>query len=191
MNKILKTLCLLTLTIHLSCGAQIVVPLKTIDEPNGAYKKDLDDIFTFWEGTWKGNINNKEYIFEFVKFTKHLITLSNGEHYYRDMLQCKFKVFDLNSTTILYDDLSVTAYEDYKVFNTGNIFSEYFFYFTDNETNCYNSAKFTLLKNNTNLNQIEFKDFSYGDNINFDCPYVNQIDIPIYLPKVNLTLTRQ
>ncbi|MFC4739831.1 hypothetical protein ACFO3U_07480 [Flavobacterium ponti] len=81
--------------------------------------------------------------------------------------------------------------EEYEIRFLDNILTEYFFYFTDNETNCYNSAKFTILKNITNLNQIEFKDFTYGDNINLDYPYANQIDIPIYLTKVNLTLIRQ
>ena len=190
MKNILKIICFLFFTINLSCKAQIV-PLKTIDEPNGAYKKDLDNILPFWEGTWKGTINNKEYTFQFVKFPQHLTSFSNGDYYYKDMLKGKFKVVDINSNIVLYDNLNTTAYEDYNIYLLGNILTEYFFYFTDNETNCYNSAKFTLLKNNISLNQIEFKDFSYGDNINLDCPYANQIDIPIYLPKVNIVLTRQ
>ncbi|MFC4739317.1 hypothetical protein ACFO3U_04865 [Flavobacterium ponti] len=190
MKNILKFICFLFFTINLSCGAQIVVPLKTIDEPNGAYKKDLNDIFTFWEGTWKGNINNKEYTFEFVKFTKHLITLSNGEYYYRDMLLCKFKVVDLNLNIILYDDLNITSYENYKIYNLGNIFSEYFFQYNDSD-NCNNNIKFTLVKDINNPNQILYKDFSFDEYLYFDCPYANQQDIPMFLPKVDLTLTRQ
>jgi hypothetical protein len=190
MKNILKTLCLLLFTIHFSCKAQNV-PLKTYDYVNGSYLKDLDNVLPFWVGTWKGTVNNKEYTFQFVKFPQHLTTFSNGDYYYEDVLKAKFKVVDLGSNTILYDNLNANTFEEYKIYFLDNILTEYFFYFTDNETNCYNSAKFTLLKSNTNLNLIEFKDFSYGDNINLDCPYANQIDIPIYLPKVNLTLTRQ
>ena len=176
MKNILKIICFLFFTINLSCKAQIV-PLNNVDSPNGAYEKDLDNIFPFWIDTWKGTVNNKEYTFQFVKFTHHLKTYLNGELKYSDMLLVKFKVVDLSKNNqILYDDLNSTYFDDYKITFLANFETNYDFYFLDSEANCYNNAKFTLVKNNANNNIIEYKNFNgnyYEKNYNIRCNIIS------------------
>ncbi len=191
MKTILKLTCFLFFTIEVSCQVTQIVPLKTIDEPNGAYKKDLDGILPFWVGTWKGTVDNREYTFQFTKFTQHLTTFSNGDYYYSDMIKAKFKVVDLSTNQVLYDDLNVTEFEDYKIWLLGNMGEEYFYAFYDTEVNCYNSVKFALIKSVDNSNQIAYKDFKYDESIYLECPYETQADIPMFLPKTNLVLIRQ
>lgn len=104
----------------------------------------------------------------------------------------KYKVVDLSTNQVLYDDLNITNFEDYKVrFASYNNYNSYSFIFMDNNTHCYNSASFYLVKNLSNLNEITFTAFKYDEYLYRTCPYTNQEDIPMYLPKVNLSLTRQ
>ena len=190
MKNTLKTICFLLILVHINCKAQIV-PLNNIDSPNGAYEKDLDNVLPFWVDTWKGNVNNKEYTFQFTIFTQHQKTFSNGDYYYADMLMIKLKVVDLNSNLILYDNLNSSNFENYKIRLLAYRLNEFSFYFMDDETNCNNSAKFILLKSDNNPDQIEYKDFKYGENIYLDCPYDTQTDIPMFLPTEDFILTRQ
>ena len=179
---------LFLLIIHISCKAQIV-PLNNVDSPEGAYEKDLDNVLPFFEGTWKGTFNNKELTLQFTRFPYHFRTFSNV---YTDMLMVKFKVIDLSTNQVLYDDLNITAFEDYKVRSLAYRLNEFNFSYIDAEGGCYNSIKFTLVKSNTNPNQIEYKDFIYDGYEYWDCTsYPNQEDIPMFLPKVDMTLTRQ
>jgi hypothetical protein len=59
--------------------------------------------------------------------------------------------------------------------------------------NCDNSAKFYLYKIENNIDQVKYKNFTYGEYFSLDgpCPYADQLDIPMFLPKVDLVLTRQ
>ena len=190
MKNILKISIFVLFTINISCKAQIV-PLKSLDYPDGAYLKDLDNILPFWVGTWKGTVNNKEYTFQFVKFTQQLKTYADGSFYYRDMLKGKFKVVDLVTNQIVYNDLPVNNYDDYKILNIGNIDREYFFMFYDNQNNCYNSVEFSIIKDTTNSNQVLYKNFRFDEYDYLECPFQNQEAIPLLLPKVELVLTRQ
>ncbi len=191
MKTILKLTCFLFFTIQVSCQVTQIVPLKTYDYNNGAYLKDLDGILPFWVGTWKGTVDNREYTFQFTKFTQHLTTFSNGDYYYSDMIKAKFKVVDLSTNQVLYDDLNVTEFEDYKIRYLAHLLTDYFFAFYDTESNCNNRVRFTLVKGDNALNQIEYKDFRYNQNIYLECPYETQADIPMFLPKTNLVLIRQ
>ncbi|MFC4739826.1 DUF6705 family protein [Flavobacterium ponti] len=190
MKNILKTLCLFLFTINISCKAQII-PLNSVDYPDGAYLKDLDNILPFWEGTWKGTVNNKEYTIQFVKFTQHQTTFSDGSFEYEDLLMGKFKVMDLSTNQILYNDLNTTIFNDYKIQLNGKLGTEYFFMFFDTQSNCNNTFKFSLVKDNTNPNQVLYTNFSFDEYDSWDCQYQNQEDIPMFLPQTNLTLTKQ
>jgi hypothetical protein len=168
-----------------------IVPLNNIETPQGAYEKDLDNILPFWVGTWKGVINNNEYTFVFNLFPNTLINYGFGTTYYRDELMIKFSVKDLNTNIIRYSDLNVTDYNDYKISFAALLFNgDYVFIFRDSVQNCFNGAEFTLIKNN--LNQIEFRNFSFLEFLYFDdCPYTNRSQIPFFLPDGNFILTRQ
>ncbi|UOX35117.1 hypothetical protein LXD69_06285 [Flavobacterium sediminilitoris] len=191
MKTILKLTCFLLFTIQVSCQVTQIKPLNYTDiESNGDYLKDLDGILPFWVGTWKGTVNNREYTFQFTKFTQHLTTFSSGRYFYLDELKAKFKVVDLSTNQVLYDDLNVTEFSDYKIRYLSNLYEEYTFHFRDTESNCNNQARFTLIKSVDNPNQIAYKDFKYDENI-YECPYETQADIPMFLPKTNLVLIRQ
>jgi|GEM_PF-795822 len=191
MKSLCKLLCLVLLALEASCQT---LPLGTpnFDTPTGAYLKDMDNVLPFWTGTWKGIMNNKEYTFQFTSFPHHNVTFESGDHFYEDMLNGKFKVFDLTTNQVLYNDLTSTSFEDYKIrlmaygHNIGYVFS-----FRDDEAHCYNSAKFTLLKNPSNPNQITYAGFEYYPLLEGDtCPYGQQQNVPMFLPKTTLKLTK-
>lgn len=187
MKNIIKILSLVFISLNVNCQT---LPLKTanFDCPNGAYKKDLDNVFPFWIGTWEGIIDNKEYTFEFVSFTNQLVSFSNGDNFHEDMLKCKFKVVDLTNNQILYSDLQMSNVNDYKIklisYRNDN---DYFFLFNDDESNCYNTVEFNLVKNNSDYNNIVYKGFEQKDYISSsDCPYNNNQDIPNFYLEVVL-----
>lgn len=192
MKNLFKILIMLFISLNASCQ---ILPLKTpnFDCLNGAYKKDLDNIFPYLSGTWKGVVNNKEYTFQFVSFPHQLVEFSNGDYFYEDQLKCKFKVVDLSNNQILYNDLMITNFDDYKIIFTGyGINLGYTFCFYDNQINCNNKVSFRILKNHNNLTQVTYRAFEYEEyRRTIDCPYANQSDIPIFLPTSDLILTKQ
>jgi hypothetical protein len=158
--------------------------------PNGAYAKDLDNEFPFWIDTWEGVVNNKKYSFTFIKFTQHLTIYPNGSYKYEDVVVGKLKVTNVLTNQIIYNESNFTNYEDYLIKCLIIIDDEFRCGLYDKENHCYNSADFILVKDPNNPNQILYKDFSYDEY--YECStYQNQEDIPMFLPKVDLTLTRQ
>lgn len=191
MKKIIFTFFILLNTVVASCQVTTTVPLNTYNYPNGAYIKDLNNELPFWEGTWEGIADNKKYIFEFKLFIQHLDNYIGGYHY-TDMIKGKFKVINLTTNQVIIDNLSVTNYNDYPISGLVIRGRQFHFGFYDNEINCFNSAEFTLIKDTANPTQISYTDFrlnGYGGPA--DCPYQNQSDIPMYLPRVDLVLTKQ
>lgn len=191
MKILLKISLLLLFTINCNCQT---LPLNSLEEPNaGGYLKDIDNVLPFYVGTWKGTVGNKEYTFQFTTFIHHLKSFSFERYYYIDELVGKFKVVDLSTSTVLYDDLSVSNFEDYKIklsYPGNNI--GYVFSFDDDNSHCNNSAEFALFKIPTNPNQVTYTNFEYTEFISpSDCVYSEQEDIPMFLPKINLILTRQ
>lgn len=194
MKILLKINLLLLFTINSNC--QTLLPLNTpyfkINN-NGSYLKDIDNVLPFWVDTWKGVANDKEYTFQFTTFLHHTNTFPSGNYFYIDKLVGKFKVVDLVTNVVLYDDLNVSTFEDYKINLSGygnNI--GYVFLFVDDNTHCNNMTKFTLLKNSTNPNEIIYTNFEYTEFLSTDnCVYPEQEDIPMFLPKIDLILTRQ
>jgi hypothetical protein len=196
MKTLSKIILLLLISLNVNCQTvTTIVPYRThsFDAPNGAYFKDLNNEFQFWLGTWEGIANNKKYTFTFVLFQQQLTTLPSGEYRFRDNLVGKLKVTDLSTNLVIYDESSFTSFDDYLIF--GNVINDrdFHFGFHDKENHCNNSADFTLVKYNDNPNQILYKNFSYDEYFTLDgpCPYTNQLDIPMFLPKVDLFLTRQ
>lgn len=191
MKTIIKILVFTLISLNVNCQT---LALNGPDEPDrGGYLKDLDNVLPFWVGTWKGQVNNKEYTFQFVSFPHHLWSFPNGDYYYIDRLMVKFKVVDLGTNQVLYDDLNSTAFEDYKIrFLSYNRYNGYSFALFDDNFHCNNIVDFKLIKDPSNLNQVLFTEFEYSEYISpDDCQYANQVDIPMFLPKVNVTLTRQ
>lgn len=192
MKILLKISFLLLFTLNCYCQT---LPLNSPEDPNnGGYLKDLDNVLPFWVGTWKGVVNNKEYTFQFTTFLHHIVCFPSGNYYYKDKLMGKFKVVDLTTNEVLYDDLSDTNFVYYNIELIGyNIYNGYTFLYNDDDiTHCNNKTKFTIIKSLSNPNQVTYTNFEYTEFISpSDCIYPEQEDIPMFLPKVNLILTRQ
>lgn len=192
MKKIYRILTVLLISLNVNCQVTQIVPLRTLsyDMPNGAYAKDLDNVFPFWLDTWEGVVNNRKYTFTFIKFTQQLSTYPNGNYRYEDEIVCKLKVTDNINNQIIHDETSYANYADFILKGNVIIGNEFYFGLYDKENHCYNSVDFILVKDTNNPNQILYKDFSYDEY--YECPtYQNQEDIPMFLPKVDLVLTRQ
>ncbi|NQY28326.1 MAG: hypothetical protein HRT69_02535 [Flavobacteriaceae bacterium] len=195
--KNILILCCLFITISMSSQVTQTVPLHSTNYSNGVYFKDLNNELSFLVGTWEGELNNKKYTFEFTLFAQVLRSYENDMYDYRDDLMGKFKVVDLTTNQVLYNNLNSTNYEQYKI---SELYirqqKEIDFLFQDSENNCLNSAEFKLLKDDSNPNQIIYKDFEFNGfgifyNDTYGCPnYQNQSDIPMFLPSQNLILTR-
>lgn len=197
MKSILKIFCLF-ITINVSSQVIQTVPLQTLDYTNGTYFKDLNNELPFIVGTWEGVVNNIKYTFEFTLFPQVLRSYEDNTYEYRDDLKGKFKVTNLSTNQILYDNLGVSTHEDYKILEIHiSQGVEFKFLFFDTEQNCNNQAHFSLLKDINNLNQVIYKNFELGEfgvfyNDNYGCPnYQNQSDIPMFLPTGDLVLVRQ
>ena len=193
MKTILKLLCLL-ITINVSCQVTGIVPLNSYDYPNGSYVKDTNNELTFLVGTWEGTADNIKYTFQFTLFTQVLKTYKNGIYEYNDDLKGKFKAVNVTTNQVLYDNLSATEHSDYKILELYiRQQKEFDFRFADTESNCYNRANFKLVKNDSNPNQIIYKDFELGSYGGFSgCDnFQSQDDIPLFLPTTNLVLTKQ
>ena len=192
MKHILKIACLF-ITINVSCQVTQIVPLHTIDYPNGAYLKDIDNQLPYFVGTWEGTVNNIKYTFEFTLFPQVLIDYENGIYWYRDELVAKYQAISLTTNQILYSNLDATNYEDYMISESSIWQDQQFFFFYIDEDNCFNSAEFNLVKNLNNLNEITYKGFELtGFGSPMGCPeYDSQDDIPIFLPTTEFVLTKQ
>lgn len=194
MKTLLNILCLLLISFNVKCQVTQIVPLNSIDLTNGTYYKDIDNELPFWVGTWEGVSNGKKYVFEFTFFQQHINSNSAGSYNYYDEIKGKFKVIDLNTNAILYNGLNATVYDDYTITNLVLRGNSLLLLFQDSEVNCCNTAEFYLIKDSNSPNQIMYKDFSYGEYgclSNNPCLYNDQLDIPLFLPKVDLMLTRQ
>jgi len=190
MKYTLKLICVLLFTINASCQVTTIVPLSSYNYPNGAYLKDLDNVLVPYVGTWEGIIDNKKYTFVFQIFNQHQYINLDGSYHYRDILKGKFKVVDISNNQTLYDNLTANNYDDYSIFGIGKISPDFSFFFRDTEAHCSNSVKFNLQNIVGQPNKLKYCNFKFKP-INLDgCNYQNQTDIPMYLPKVELILTK-
>lgn len=190
MKNTFKIIFILLFSLKANCQITTILPLNSVDVPIGAYLKDLNNELPFWEGTWEGIANNKKYIFEFVIFRQHLITFPNN--HYEDEIKGKLKVIDLNTNQILYNNLDISNYESYIIHGLSLRGGVFHFWFQDTINNCYNEASFSLVKDSVSSNQIMYKNFELGEYGSYlNCNYQNQSDIPMFLPRVDLVLTKQ
>ena len=145
---------------------------------------------SFWEGTWEGTINNKKYTIVFTKFIQHLKG-DTDDYYYRDEILGKYKVVDLATNQVLYDNLSATNYDDYSILGLSVRNGDFTFSFRDTDSKCNNSVQFHLQKPNGQTNQVKYCYFRFDSYYFPNCPnYPDQESIPMFLPRVDLTLAK-
>lgn len=192
MKYLIKLLVCLLITLNANCQVTTTVPISSYDYPNGAYLKDLDNELSYWEGTWEGTVNNKKITIVFAKIIQHLKGDVNEHYYYRDEIIGKYKVVDLITNQVLYDNLSATNYNDYSILGLVVRNGDFTFRFQDVDSKCYNSVQFHLQKITGHPNQVKYCYFRFLDYQNWDCTnYTNQGSIPMFLPQVDLTLIKQ
>ena len=190
-----KTALFLVLLITQLASCQTIMPLSTLNPPYNSYLKDLDNTFLPYLGTWEGILNNKKYTFIFTKFAQHQSAAYSTEYmFYQDELKAKFKVTDLATGNVIYDNTSAINYDDYMIQGTDPSTARGIcvFFFTDTDANCRNKMEFTLMNIRGQPNQLKYCYFEYTDSWSgFECTnYPNRMDIPVFLPKEELILTK-
>ena len=190
--KTLKIIALLLFITNSYSQVTVEVPLGTDEYPNGAYLKDTDGVLNKYTGTWEGVLNNKKYTFVFQFFPQHYSNSPDGSYEYQDEVKVKFKVVDLIDNSVIYDGLSVSNYDDYLIYCASRPYHGIFkCWFTDTPANCENSLSFTLKNIPGYINQLRYCYFEYGQWYRpTDCPYLNQSDIPHFLPMEEFILTK-
>ena len=194
MKYVIKLIACLLITLNASCQVTQIVPLNSLRQDhssNGVYFKDLNNELSFWEGTWEGTINNKKYTFVFIKFSQNLRSNNSTNYYYRDVLKGRYKVVDLATNQVLYDNLSATNYDDYSILGLAVRNGDFIFRFRDTDSKCNNSVQFHLQKSNSQPNQVKYCYFRFDSYYFPNCPnYPDQESIPMFLPRVDLTLAK-
>jgi len=189
-----KTILILAFLMIQIVSCQTIVPLSTIHVPNGAYVQDTNNTFNKYIGTWEGILNNKKYTFVFTKFPQHPVVWSATYSYYEDQLMGNFKVTDLATNTVIYDNTTATSYDNFRIYGTYPSLARGIceFIFTDTDANCQNRLEFTLKNITGQPNQLKYCYFKYNDWWSFnDCPnYSSRSQIPVYLPMQDLILTK-
>jgi hypothetical protein len=191
-NKILATIILL-LSIKVQSQEGVLVPLDTWETvPSGTYKKDIDDVFLPYVGTWKGVLYGKEYTFVFQMFPQHMYTNADGTYYYEDILGAKYEVKDMATGNILFTTMSMNNYDESRILNIGSPNNGRQNFLFRDLTNCANSMTFALFNIPGNTNQRRYGGFTYTDfYIAEGCPYADRYDIPVPIPKNGLIFTKQ
>ena len=181
------------------CAAQsLAAPIKPLltlpsNLKAGDYLKDLNNVLQPYVGTWEGTANNKKYTFVITKFTKKYQAFGN---YYLDELKLKFRVTNLSTGVILYDNLDAVSYEQYTIYAASPSRGMLACFFTDSAANCHNPLEF-YLKNITGnpyqkkycyFREGEWDGYLVGDNC---YNTINRATIPVWLPTQDLILTKQ
>ena len=116
-----------------ACTQYTVVPLRTFTEiPKNEcyYLKDTNNELSAYEGTWKGNWNNKTIYITLKKMTN---VYDNSFRFNLDNLVGKFKTLDINGS-ILFDNTTLPDNQA-KIFGIGfhHITDKYHMSYTDND----------------------------------------------------------
>ncbi len=190
MKYLIKIMAYLLISLNANCQVTTEVPISSYDYPNGAYLKDVNNELSYWEGAWEGTINNKKYTFVFTKFIQYLKGDTNSNYYYRDEILGKYKVVDLATNQVLYNNLTAVNHDDYSILGLAIRNGGFSFWFQDVASKCYNSVEFSLHKINGQPNQIKYCNFRFGE-YHYCTNYSNQASIPMFLPQQELILTKQ
>ena len=171
----------------------VEVPLNydpTIHLISGTYKKDITNYFGPYIGTWIGTWNNKQFTLQLVKVVKKQITYESGYYYYRDLLIGKYSVIDLTDNSVIDDNLSEPDVNLAKINSLSRPKNNMFDFIYMDKDNCSNTGIIDLFGDPT-TNHITYR-YQYDEFWSSqDCVYSSQDQIPIYIPTVNVVLTRQ
>lgn len=185
-------LSLIIFLIGFTSYSQVTWPLNYSTDgeiPNGTYIKDIDNVFLPYVGTWQGTWNGKTLVLQLQKISQQLQSFPNGDFYYRDILIGKYTVENNNTGTILENTLTLENNNEAKISNLAYPNNgDFSFLYLDKER-CGNSGEI-ILSGNPNSNQLIYY-YRYASYWRyFDCQYAEKEQIPIYIPKETMTLTK-
>ncbi|WP_157505080.1 hypothetical protein [Flavobacterium tegetincola] len=190
-NNIVCILLLMSFNVQSQQGNILPLSHDLLSTENGDYVKDIDNVYLPYLGNWETQWEGKKMDVSIQKSTKQLITSPNGNYYYKDYLIIKFRVIDLTTQLEFANTYGISNLKDAKItsISTGKDNQIYFLYMDPDL--CNNTGKIKLIRNLGNPNELfyqyRFDEFWMPDN----CPYLTQAEIPIYIPTVNVTLTKQ
>ncbi len=198
-NNIMKNILIIAFfAISIACNGQVTVtkPLYSYDPDtyqNGTYYEDLNNVLGYYEGTWKGTLDTKEYTFVFVKFIQQLNGVLGSNNYnYEDELMIKYQVKDITTNEILYSDFNITNYDDFKITGLALKYGLFNFWYKNRVPNyCLNSIEFILIKINGQPNQLRFDNVWYDYYDSSNCPFADQQSIPSFIPNTEMIFTKQ
>jgi len=192
-NKTNMKRILLIIMLHalaLSCAQ--IYPIYTTDRvPLNAYIKDINNELLSYEGTWKGQWDNKVFYITFKRI-KVQKDYSSDHIFYKDVLVGKFKVLTADEVLTIYDNTNLS---DNNTKIVGSRFfltpvHRYSLIYVDPDI-CSRSGSIRINFINSNQTQLNWKYTDTTDMLPSDCPYLNTPDpLPDPLPK-EIILTKQ
>lgn len=160
-----------------------------IEIQNGAYIKDVNNLFGSYLGRWQGTWDNKIFIIKIEKITQRLHSFPNGD-YYADELIAKYEIKNAITNAIIESTMDTPIVEQAKIYSLSYPKNNYFYFGYLDSDRCSNTGKI-LLMGNPSSNQLSYYYFYDEFWQEENCPYEKQEDIPIPLPTIfNLALTR-
>lgn len=132
--------------------------------PENSYRKDINNQLSAFEGTWKGNWNNKIFTIIFKKLTHQY---NKSLKIYNDQLVGKFQVKDSNGN-ILFDNLNISdndaKIEGGKIFPNGMYSLSYY-----DKDLCGKMGFLRISFTNSEKTQMQLKFGEISDLIDSDC----------------------
>ena len=190
-NKIICILLLVSFNVQSQQGNILPLNYDILSAGNGDYIKDIDNAYLPYLGNWETQWEGKKMNITIQKNIKQLLTFPNGDYYYEDYLIIKYKIIDLSTQLELANTYGINNLKDAKITSSGPVNNNQLSFLYIDPDLCNNSGKIKLIRNLGNPNELfyqyRFDEFWMPD----DCPYLTQAEIPIYIPTVNVTLTKQ
>ena len=188
-----KIFIILTVFITISCKAQIVdINTPSFEMQQGSYRKDINNELAPFLGTWEATWNNKKITLYLTKITHHYQIHPRLVYYYEDLVVGTYKVVDLTTGAILEDTTNITTIENIPIISsalarTKNMLCTLYMKRGVNAGDCAILSNVYLYRDLNNPNILTYKYFidSYESK---NCPYNNVDDIPVNIPKQQVTL---
>ncbi len=186
-----KTFLFLAFNITLA-QESVIVPFNTLstEMPFAAYAKDVDNTLSRFIGDFVGTAGNIKFTVKTVKIIKNRSgTMPDGSYYFRDRLAFLYKIENISTGEIIENTLSNTIAQSKAYSNAARNGRIYFLYL--DESKCQNAANITLTQDPAQTQKFIYRFYEDGSWWSEDCPYASKEDIPLYLPKEMMVLTKQ
>ncbi|MDH6254075.1 hypothetical protein M2347_003802 [Chryseobacterium sp. H1D6B] len=174
--------------VSISCKSQQIYSLRPleIDLPQNSYEKDTNNELPSYEGTWRGDWNDKTIYITFKKITNKYDSNFNR---YRDYLIGKFTVKN-NNGAILFDNTNLSD-DNAKIKGVSfrKYGNKYSLVYIDPDL-CNTSGSIYINFTDSTNTKLNWKYSPLSNMITSDCQYYNTVPFPTALPQ-EIVLTKQ